>query len=75
MTFPNHDLNTSDGVAYFADELLNLICKTVQDRIGQTAGDWASMYWSGRRGEEMENDLIYYINGEVAKKQQEDQHE
>ena len=43
-----------------ADEALNALCLYVQDRLGQTDGGNASMYWSGR-----ESIIKDYVENEV----------
>jgi hypothetical protein len=51
---------TDSEIDNLADEALNALCLYVQDRLGQTDGGNASMYWSGR-----ESIIKDYVENEV----------
>jgi hypothetical protein len=49
---------TDPEIETIAEDALNALCLFVQDRIGQTDGGNASMYWSGR--EDIIQDYVEY---------------
>lgn len=56
----NGGIMTDEQINELADDALNALCLYVQERIGQTDGGIASMFWSGR-----EDIIKDYVKTEV----------